>query len=74
MKNKTFSMGWFKDLFCVFFKELLWSNIPVVAIFIWGVVSIYFFQDEWWVVSLIGSFVIVVLFLILSYISEKKKS
>ncbi|WP_445495067.1 hypothetical protein [Photorhabdus sp. SF281] len=74
MKNKTFSMGWFKDLFFVFFKELLWSNIPVVAIFIWGVVSVYFFPDEWWVVSLIGSFVIIVLFFILSYISEKKKS
>ncbi|TNH44995.1 hypothetical protein [Photorhabdus luminescens] len=74
MKNKTFSKGWFKNLFYVFIKELLWSNMPVVAIFIWGIVSVYLFPDEWWIASLIGSIVIVVLFLVLTYLSERKKS
>ncbi|OWO79155.1 hypothetical protein B5C26_21525 [Photorhabdus luminescens] len=74
MKNKTFSKWWFKNLFYVFIKELLWSNMPVVAIFIWGIVSVYFFPDEWWIASLIGSIVIIVLFLVLTYLSERKKS
>ncbi|PHM75580.1 hypothetical protein [Xenorhabdus cabanillasii] len=74
MKNKMFSKEWIKDLFCVFIKELLWSNTPVVAIFIWGIISVCFFPDEWWIVSSIGSIVIIVLFFVLTYISEKKKS
>ncbi|AWK40223.1 MULTISPECIES: hypothetical protein [Photorhabdus] len=74
MKNKIFSKRWFKNLFYVFIKELLWSNMPVIAIFICGIVSVYFFPDEWWIASLIGSIVIVVLFLVLTYLSERKKS
>ncbi|MBD1229196.1 hypothetical protein [Xenorhabdus griffiniae] len=74
MKNKIFSKLWFKDLFYFFIKELLWSNIPVVTILIFSGISFHFFPEKWWTISLIGSAVIVVLFFILTYISEKKKA
>ncbi|MBI6550117.1 hypothetical protein [Xenorhabdus lircayensis] len=74
MKHKIFSKGWFKDLSCFFIKELLWTNIPVVAIFTWSMISLYFFSEEWWISSLVGSAVILFLTFILIYINEKKKS
>ncbi|MBD1227595.1 hypothetical protein [Xenorhabdus griffiniae] len=74
MNNKIFSKGWFKALILSFFKDLLWTNIPVVVIFIWVSVCLYFFPDVWGWFSLFGIIIILALFFIFAYISEKNKS
>ncbi|MDX7986858.1 hypothetical protein FE392_05860 [Xenorhabdus sp. 12] len=74
MKNKFFSKGWFKDSIVFLIKESLWSNIPAISIIIWCMISYKFFPDNWGVLSLIGIIVIFVLFFIILYINEKKKS
>ncbi|CDH24099.1 hypothetical protein [Xenorhabdus bovienii] len=74
MKDRAFSKRWFKNIFCFFIKEIIWSNIPVVAVFIWGILSLYLFPDDWGVATSVGSVIIVALYFILIYINEKKKS
>ncbi|WP_338804575.1 hypothetical protein WDV76_04155 [Xenorhabdus griffiniae] len=74
MNNKIFSKGWFKALILSFFKDLLWANIPVVVIFIWVSVCLYFFPDIWGWLSLFGIIIILALFFIFAYISEKNKN
>ncbi|MDX7986857.1 hypothetical protein FE392_05855 [Xenorhabdus sp. 12] len=74
MKNEIFSKGWFKDLFLFFIKELLWTKIPVFAIFIWSMIALYFFPDYWLGLSSVGSIIILALTFFFMYISEKKKA
>ncbi|MGV7963340.1 hypothetical protein QPK13_20310 [Photorhabdus tasmaniensis] len=69
MSNKKRKKGLFSGLI----EDFFWSNILVVAITIWGIVSVSFFFDSWDTVFSIGSLIITVVYFVSAYLSSKKK-
>ncbi|KER02678.1 hypothetical protein LGZ99_12335 [Photorhabdus temperata] len=70
--KKIFSREWFKDLFLIWFKDLLWSTIPVIIIFVWSMMAVVFFPDIWGWLALFGVIVVFICLFVFSYISEKR--
>ncbi|TDB45569.1 hypothetical protein [Photorhabdus khanii] len=60
MSKKIFSKAWFKELFFIWFKELLWDTIPFAVFVVWVFISVIFFPNMWFSLTLIGLFVIFV--------------
>ncbi|UJD76966.1 hypothetical protein CE143_19660 [Photorhabdus luminescens] len=74
MSKKLFSQEWFKALFFIFFKDLLWSYTPLVVIVVWSSIALFFFPNVWGWLTLFGVIAIVVCFIVFAYISERRKS
>ncbi|TDB45571.1 hypothetical protein [Photorhabdus khanii] len=58
MSKKIFSKAWFKELFFIWIKDLLWEVIPFGIIVIWAFVANIFFPDIWFSLTLVGLFVV----------------
>ncbi|TDB45562.1 MULTISPECIES: hypothetical protein [Photorhabdus] len=72
MSKKLFSKEWFKALFFIWFKDLLWSTIPVIVILVWSMMAVVFFPDIWGWLALFGVVVVFICLFVFSYISEKR--
>ncbi|NHB94002.1 hypothetical protein C5469_18445 [Photorhabdus cinerea] len=60
MSKKLFSKAWFKDLFLIWFKDLLWSTIPFMVIISWSAMAAGFFPDMWGRLTLLGIVVVTI--------------
>ncbi|MGV7963398.1 hypothetical protein ACSLVK_14560 [Photorhabdus tasmaniensis] len=68
MSKKLFSKEWFKELFFIWLKDLLWEVIPFGIIVIWAFVANIFFPDIWFSLTLVG---ILVVFIAMWFISKR---
>lgn len=74
MSKKLFSREWFKELFLILLKDLLWSYTPLIVIIAWSSMALFFFPSVWGWLTLFGVVIVFVCIIVFAYMREKKKS
>ncbi|MBS9434288.1 MULTISPECIES: hypothetical protein [Photorhabdus] len=59
-KRRIFSKAWFKDLFFIWIKDLLWNTIPFIVIIAWSAMAAGCFPDMWGRLTLLGIVVVTI--------------
>ncbi|MQL49878.1 hypothetical protein GEA64_18775 [Photorhabdus khanii] len=57
-KKRVFSKEWFKELFFIWIKDLLWNTIPFILIIAWSAMTAACFPEIWGRLTLLGIVVV----------------